>query len=210
MAFQWTDKIDGVDMQSASDVNLLARGIKQNETDIANNRVIINEQGKSITSLSMRVEPAEIKADNALLVANRAMNAATDAQQSVANANDVFIAYYSATKYDDILNATKANKVVLLYDGDKFIASLATIEGNDNALVFVAHNVANMTEITEYVCMPSDIWRCDNFNFVSNVTLRETISPENPDFLNAVQACFPDADTMSFPLENAVSEVSAE
>ena len=80
--------------------------------------------------------------------------------------------------YDEILAATRQYKTVMLYEGNKFLAILSTIEYNDNALVFVAHNVSNMTDITEYVCMPSNQWRVEYFQFVSNSILQEALSYE--------------------------------
>lgn len=81
--------------------------------------------------------------------------------------------------YDEILAATRQYKSVMLYDNDNnFLASLATIESNDNACVFTVHNVANMTEVKEYVCMPSNQWHWTSFQFVTDSYVQETLSDE--------------------------------
>lgn len=129
--------------------------------------------------------------------------------------SDVFIVQFDSSKktadktYAEILEATQQHKVVMLYDQNKanrLLATLGTVEKNDNALVFVSHNILNMTEITEYVCYTNNVWLYESNKFMH----ADDISAENPDFVNAVVASLPDADSKSFPLENAVSEVMEE
>ena len=74
MAFQWINKIDGVDIQSADDVNTLAAGIIQNESDISAVQKYVENQEQSISKLSGRVGTVEGQASNALSQANNVNN----------------------------------------------------------------------------------------------------------------------------------------
>lgn len=105
MAFQWIDKIDGVDPQSANDVNALAAGIRQNETDISNVRTILESQEGSISKLSGRVGTAEGEAKYALSRANQAADAAATAQQTASNVDAKLGGVYTKSEVDDIIQS---------------------------------------------------------------------------------------------------------
>ena len=134
----------------------------------------------------------------------------TGVKASGESISDIFVAYYNETTYNDILDATKENKVVLLYEGNRLLAPLSTITCNGDELVFASHNISDVLELVEYICSSTDDWEKQEVYMVSMDYLNDRISSNNGDFKTAVLNCFPDADEMSFPLEETVSEVSEE
>ena len=110
--------------------------------------------------------------------------------------------------YDEILEATKQHKMVMLYEGETYLASLSSI--SPGGMIFLASDLFNVSVVTEYVFNPSGEWAVDTVSIIKNDLMNDYISAGNPYFVNAVIESLPDADTMRFPLENEVSEVTEE
>lgn len=58
--------------------------------------------------------------------------------------------------YDEILAATRQYKTVMLYEGNRFLASLNAV--TDHGLFFENHDIQNVNYITEYQCIPTNDW----------------------------------------------------
>ena len=127
--------------------------------------------------------------------------------------SDVFIVQFNTKNntadktYNEILEAVQEHKVVMLYENGQYLASLNNV--TDNSIIFETHDLYNILTVEEYICYAYGGWVVRRSDMVTQDYLAWSLSPNNTDFIEAVQSCFPDADEMTFPLEN-VREVSAE
>lgn len=111
--------------------------------------------------------------------------------------------------YQEVSQAIAERKIPILYQGDKCIATFSGDTGN-GGFVFARLDLHNISAVAEYILQNSNDWYATAMGIVKEENLDGIISANDPTFKAAVLNCFPDADTMSFPLENPVSEVSEE
>lgn len=136
----------------------------------------------------------------------------TSVEDSGSSGSDIFIVQWDGSTgdktYTEVSQAIAEHKIPVLYQGDNCIATFSG-QGSE-CFVFVQSDMWNVSYVTEYVLYSNNNWQNETMRIVKQITLDETISADNPDFKSAVLNCFPDADTMSFPIEETVSEVSEE
>lgn len=134
-----------------------------------------------------------------------------DLKENGVGSSDVFVIQWDGSTgdktYEEVAQAIAERKIPVLYEGDVCIATLSG--ENEAGFVFAQLNLYNISIVKEYVLYRYGGWLSEIMSIVKETTLNETISAANEDFKTAVLNCFPDADTMSFPLED-VSEVSEE
>lgn len=179
-----------LDALSQEDLNNIADKVSEK---------IPTEQKQQIQDLNARTE--QVEADIELL------------KQSGGGKSDVFIVQFDSSNrttnktYFEALEAIQQNKIVLLYEGTKYLAMFNGIGDPYNSLMFIRHTDS---ETVAYKWDVDETWDIQE-NWLATVPfVTQQISATNPEFVSAVQTCFPDADTMSFPLEETVSEVNEE
>lgn len=106
--------------------------------------------------------------------------------------------------YQEVSQAIAERKIPILYQGDKCIATFNGMIAGGNIISFTSFDIFGISAIIEYLLHEGDFWN------VVQTPMDYYISADNETFKTAVLNCFPDADTMSFPLEETVSEVSEE
>lgn len=127
--------------------------------------------------------------------------------------SELFVIQWNGVKgdkpYQEVSQAIAERKTPVLYQGDKCIATFnGMIAGN--TISFTNFDILGISEVIEYLLYEWDLWYVVQSSIVNSNNLGYYISADNGTFKTAVLNCFPDADTMRFPLENSVSEVSAE
>lgn len=126
--------------------------------------------------------------------------------------SELFVIQWDGTTgdktYQEVSDAIKEHKIPALYQEDRCIATLNRMIGND-VISFASFDIDGVSEVIEYFLNGFDgTWYVARSSIVNSNNLNEYISANNETFKTAVLNCFPDADTMSFPLKETVSEVS--
>ena len=125
--------------------------------------------------------------------------------------SELFVIQWNGTTgdktYEEVSQAIADRKIPVLYQEDRCIATLNGMIGND-VISFNRFDIDGVSEVIEYFLNKFGTWSVARSSIVNSNNLNEYISANNETFKTAVLNCFPDADTMSFPLKETVSEVS--